>query len=103
MNDTSKDKGTPEQPGTISVTVYYQSKEETDAFKPSDTIESVLDWALRLESFAIDPAMADEFELARHGIKEELPLSDHLGRLATGAKQLALDLVRGDMANGTSA
>jgi hypothetical protein len=53
--------------------------------------------------FNIDASMADEFELARHGVKEELPGTDHLGKVAGGSKRLGLDLVRGDMANGASA
>lgn len=100
MHNGEQNKGKPDDPGTILITVYYQSKTATQAFGPSDTVETVLDWALKVKDFGIDPAMADEFELARHEIKEELPLTDHLGKLATGAKELALDLVRSDMANG---
>jgi hypothetical protein len=103
MNDIIKHTGKPVEPGTIEVTVYYQSKSDTKAFKPSDTVEEVLDWGLKVTAFAIDPAMASEFELARHGVNEELPLSEHLGKLATGSKQIAFDLVRGDMANGSAA
>ncbi len=100
MKDLDKEKGKPDEPGTIAVTAYYQAKSAEQAFRPGDTVEDVLDWAVKVTDFAIDPAMVDEFELAHHGVKEELPLGDHLGKLATGAKQLALDLVRGDMANG---
>lgn len=103
MKDIDKDKSKPGEPGTIDVTVNYQSKTATQAFRPGDTVEDVLDWALKVTDFGIDQTMADEFELARHGIKEELPPGDHLGKLATGTKQLTLDLVRGDMANGGSA
>lgn len=103
MKGIDKDKGKPDEPGTIAVTVNYQSKTATQAFRPGDTVEDVLDWALKVEAFGIDPTMASEFELARHGQTEELPPADHLAKLATGAKQLALDLVRGDMANGASA
>lgn len=103
MKDADNDKGKPDNPGTIAVTVYYQSKTASQGFKPGETVEDVLDWALKVPSFGIDAAMASEFELARHGETEELPLADHLAKLATGAKQLELDLVRGDMANGASA
>ena len=92
--------GKPDEPGRIAVTVYYQAKDATSSFKPSATLEDVLDWAVKVTAFGIDPAMVAEFELARHGVKEELPLGDHLGKMAAGAKTLALDLVRGDMANG---
>lgn len=97
------DKGKPDAPGTIAVTVHYQSKTASHEFKPGDTVEYALDWALKVKAFGIDPTMASEFELARHGQTEELPPADHLAKLATGAKQLVLDLVRGDMANGASA
>ncbi|MFL6728208.1 MAG: hypothetical protein ACJ8FS_17085 [Sphingomicrobium sp.] len=103
MKDADKDKGKPDNPGTIAVTVHYQSKTESHGFKPGETVEDVLDWALKVPAFGIDAAMASEFELARHGQTEELPLGDHLAKLATGAKLLELDLVRGDIANGASA
>lgn len=94
------DKGKPEDPGTISVTVHYQSKDATKGFSPSSSVEEILDWALALKEFAIDPAMVNEFALARHGVKDELALGEHLGKLVKGAKVIALDLVRGDIANG---
>lgn len=100
--DNVKDKGKPEEPGTISVTVHYQAKVASKAFSPSASVEDVLDWALALREFGIDPAMVNEFELARHGAKEEVTLGDHLGKIATGAKVLELDLVRGDIANGAA-
>lgn len=96
------DKGKPEEPGTISVTVHYQSKDATKAFSPSTSVEEILDWALAFSEFAIDPSMVNEFALARHGDKDELALGDHLGKLAKGAKAVALDLVRGDIANGAT-
>jgi hypothetical protein len=103
MKDSDDDKGKPDNPGVIAVTVHYQSKTASQGFKPGETVEDVLDWSLKVPAFGIDTAMASEFELARHGQTEELPLADHLGKLATGAKQLELDLVRGDMANGAPA
>ena len=103
MKDADDEKGKPDNPGMITVTIHYQSKSESHPFKPGDTVEDVLDWALTVSAFGIDAAMASEFELARHGQTEELPLADHLAKLATGAKQLQLDLVRGEMANGGSA
>jgi hypothetical protein len=45
--------------------------------------------------------MATEFVLTRHGQKEELPGSEHVGHLAGHHHYtLELDLVRGDIANG---
>lgn len=95
--EKAKDNG---DSGAIAVTVNYQQRAETHAFRPSETVEEVLDWATG--KFGIDPGMAGEFELALHGVQGELPAKDNLGRLAKGAKSIALDLVRGEIANGAS-
>jgi len=86
--------------GEVTVKVYYQAGEYSRGFKRSITVEEVLTWAVKV--FNIDPGMATEFELARHGEKEELPGTEHIGHLAGHRHELALDLVRGDIANGTS-
>lgn len=93
-------KGKPEEPGTIAVTMHYQGKKQEKRFSAHATIEEVLDWALDLKEFGIDPAMVNDFQLARFGSKHELALGDHLGKIAAGAKAIELDLVRGDIANG---
>jgi len=85
--------------GEVTVTVYYQAKEELRAFKRAATVEDVLTWAIKV--FNVDPSMASEFELTRHGQKEELPAAEHIGHLAGPQRELALDLVRGDIANGS--
>src|SRR5438128_2563649 len=92
--DNAKDKDTGDS-GTIPVTVNYQQRAETHAFLPSTKLEEVLDWAI--DKFAIDLGMAGEFEVALHGIPGELPGHDNLGRVAKGAKSIALDLVRGEI------
>ncbi|MER8600523.1 hypothetical protein NKH09_21935 [Mesorhizobium sp. M1339] len=84
--------------GEVAVTVYYQAREEKRGFKRSATVEAVLAWAI--DVFKIDPSMATEFELTRHGQKEELPGSEHIGHLVGPHREIALDLVRGDIANG---
>lgn len=98
MKDT--EKGKPDEPGAITVTVHYQAKKGERRFSPNVTVEEILDWALELKVFGIDPAMVNEFQLARIGSKEELALGDHLGKIAAGSKAIELDLVRGDIANG---
>lgn len=85
--------------GKVTVIVYYQSDERSCAFKRGATVEDVLTWAI--EAFDIDPSLATELELARHGKEEELPGTEHIGHLAGGHCELALDLVRGDIANGS--
>ncbi|MBR8190551.1 hypothetical protein KDW82_16035 [Burkholderia vietnamiensis] len=82
----------------VAVTVYYQAHELRHDFKRHATVEDVLAWAIR--AFNIDPSMAVEFELVLHGQKEELPSTEHIGHLAEHHDNLALDLVRGDIANG---
>lgn len=82
----------------VTVTVNYQAASHHREFRRHATLEAVLDWAIRV--FGIDASMAGEFELTRTGSTEELPLSDHVGHLAAKHGELALDLVRGDIANG---
>ena len=84
--------------GEVTVTVCYQDGQKERAFKPFEAIKDVLEWAI--EAFAVDAAMATEFELARRGEKEELPGSEQVGHLAGKNCALALDLVRGNIANG---
>lgn len=84
----------------VTVTVNYQAASHHREFRRHATLEAVLDWAIG--AFGIDTSMAGEFELTRSGSTEELPLSDHVGHLAGKQDVLALDLVRGDIANGSS-
>jgi hypothetical protein len=84
--------------GEVKVTVYYQAEVHERDFKRHATVEDVLTWAIK--AFNIDPSMATEFELARHGQTEELPGAEHVGHLAGHHHELALDLVRGNIANG---
>ncbi len=87
--------------GEVAVTVNYQARGETRSFKRGATVETVRAWAIGV--FKIDPSMATEFELVRSGQKEELPGSEHVGHLAGPHRELTLDLVRGDIANGDCA
>jgi len=84
--------------GPVTIMVNYQAASHHREFRRHTTLEAVLDWAIRV--FGIDASMAGEFELTRTGSTEELPLSDHVGHLAGKDDALALDLVRGDIANG---
>ena len=45
--------------------------------------------------------LGHEFELTRRGQREELPEPEHIGHLAGKDRKLALDLVRGVIANGS--
>lgn len=86
-------------PGEVSVTVYYQADQYCRVFKRFEAVKDVLAWAIGV--FEIDASMATEFELARHGQKEELFGAEHIGHLAGKNCELELDLVRGDIANGS--
>ena len=86
-------------PGEVTVTVYYQAGHQERRFKPFEAVKDVLAWAI--EVFRIDATMATEFELTRRGQKEELPEPEHIGHLAGKDCKLALDLVRGVIANGS--
>ena len=83
----------------VTVTVYYQSGHQDRMFKPFEAIKDVLEWAI--EVFNIDATLAPEFELVLHGQKEELPGPEHIGHLAGKDCELALDLVRGVIPNGS--
>ena len=86
-------------PGEVTVTVYYQADQYCRVFKRFEAVKDVLAWAI--EVFDIDSTLATEFELARHGQKEELAAPEHIGHLVGKNCELALDLVRGDIANGS--
>ncbi len=83
----------------VKVTVFYQAGSHDHEFRRQATVDDVLAWVIK--AFNIDPSMAPEFELARHGEKEELSGAEHIGHLAGRHCELALDLVRGDIANGS--
>jgi hypothetical protein len=82
----------------VKVIVNYQAESRHREFRPQSIVESILFWAIK--AFNIDPAMATEFELTRHGTQEELPGTEHIGHLAGHQRQIELDLIRGDIANG---
>ena len=85
--------------GEVKVTVFYQAGHATREFKRFEAVKDVLAWAIK--AFTIDSSLATELELARHGQKDELPEREHIGHLAGKDSELALDLVRGDIANGS--
>jgi len=84
----------------LEVVVNYNMGTHEKKFRRRATIDDVLTWAI--PAFGIDPAMASEFELARHGETTELPGTDHLGHLAHHHHKLELDLVRGALVNGAA-
>ncbi len=84
--------------GNVEAVVFYQTQERKRAFRRSQPLEAVLDWAL--EEFQIDPAMAAEFVLRLKGSTEELTPSEHLGHLAGKRCEVAFDLGRGDITHG---
>ena len=86
-------------PGEVKVTVYYQASQDGREFKRFEAVKDVLAWAIA--AFKVDASLATELELVRHGEKDELPEREHIGHLAGKASELALDLVRGDIANGS--
>ena len=87
------------QLGEVTVSVNYQASQRSRVFKRFEAVKEVLIWAI--DVFEIDASMATEFELARHDQKEELFGAEHIGHLAGKNCVLELDLVRGDIANGS--
>ena len=98
--DTNKRPFHVHYPGEVKVTVFYQDRHDVHEFKRFEAVKDVLAWAI--EAFKIDSSLATELVLVRHGQKEELPEREHIGHLAGKDSELALDLVRGDIANGSS-
>lgn len=82
----------------ITVTVNYQSRTESSTFLRGAKVEEVLSWAIT--TFGIDAALATEMELTLPGAKDELAGGKPLAALVHGTTVLAVDLVRGDIANG---
>ena len=106
--DVAVDTGDPDKgplhvhyPGEVKVTVFYQTGHEAREFKRFEAVKDVLAWAI--EAFKIDSSLATELVLVRNGQKDELPEREHIGHLVGKDSELALDLVRGDIANGSSA
>ena len=104
--DVAVDTGDPDKRpvhvhylGEVKVTVFYQAGRDTREFKRFEAVKDVLAWAI--EAFKIDSSLATEMVLVRRGQKEELPEREHIGHLAGKDSELALDLVRGDIANGS--
>jgi hypothetical protein len=86
----------------IKVLVYYQNDAKEKAFPPSTRVQVVLDWAVGPEGFKIDPTIAPEMELALHGETTELRKQAHIGRYVRHPHhELALDLIRGIVPNGS--
>ena len=108
LADVALDTGDPDKgplhvhyPGEVKVTVFYQAGHDVHEFKRFEAVKDVLAWAI--EAFKVDSSLATELVLVRHGQKDELPEREHIGHLAGKDSELALDLVRGDIANGSSA
>ena len=106
VTDVAVDTGDPDKRpvhvhylGEVKVTVFYQAGHDTREFKRFEAVKDVLAWAI--EAFKIDSSLATEMVLVRRGQKEELPEREHIGHLAGKDSELALDLVRGDIANGS--
>lgn len=83
---------------SVAVTLYYQSASKSHNFKRNTTVAELLQWAIT--AFTIDPSIATEIELVRHGQEDELPSTEHLGHLIGRETCASFDVVRGVIANG---
>ena len=86
-------------PDEVEVRVYYQDSHDSREFRRFETLRDVLGWAIA--AFGIDEDLATELVLVRHGEKDELSEREHIGHLAGRNSDLALDLVRGVIPNGS--
>ena len=83
----------------VTVAVNYQARTETETFSRDTKIEEVLVWAVGI--FGIDASLATEMELVITGQQDELSVAKPLATIVRGASTVTLDLVRGDIANGS--
>jgi hypothetical protein len=85
----------------VEVVVHYQHHAARRYFPPSSRVQKVLDWAVAVNEFHIDPAIAPEMELALEGTDTPLPKSAHIGRYAHHPHNEAkFTLIRGVIPNG---
>jgi hypothetical protein len=87
----------------IDAIVHYQHHEAHRHFSPSTRVQKVLDWAVRVPEFRIDPTIAPEMELALEGTDTPLPKGAHIGRYAQHPHdKVKFTLIRGVIPNGAS-
>ena len=87
----------------VEVIAYYGKETATHIYPPSIRIQKILDWAVSVKKFNIDPTIALEMQLSLHGTEAALPAGAHIGRYAKhGHCTVELDLTRGDIHQGQS-
>ena len=78
------------RPGKIATTVEYNGRSVERHFRPSATIERVIEWAIGSHGFKLDGKSSD-FQIKLNGIV--LSPDTHLGQIAHREKAVKLDLV----------
>lgn len=66
----------------LEVVVNYLHHSERHRYPPSTRIQTVLQWAVTVRKFEIDPSKAAEMVLTLPGQSDALAGSDHIGRYA---------------------
>lgn len=78
------------RPGKIATTVEYNGRSLEQAFRPSATIERIIEWAIGSDGFKLDGKPSD-FQIKHNDIV--LSPDTHLGQIVHGEKAVKLDLV----------
>ena len=85
----------------VKVLVNYGGETAEHVFRPSAHIQKILDWAVTVKKFKIDPTIAPEMQLTLEGQIAALPGGVHIGRYAKhGYCLVEPNLVRDDMHQG---
>jgi len=83
----------------LEVVVHYAGLSERRRYPPSTRVQTVLEWAVTVRAFRIDPSKAGEMVLTLLGHSEALTSSDHIGRYAKG-KIVEFNLAAGQLHQG---
>lgn len=83
----------------LEVVVHYANLSERRRYPPSTRVQTVLEWAVTLRAFRIDPSKAGEMVLTLPGQSEALTGSDHIGRYTKG-KVVEFNLAAGQLHQG---
>jgi hypothetical protein len=85
----------------VRVTVHFEHHKKEHHFKPSASINRVLQWAVAIKDFGLDPTQRSKANLMLPGAKEPLSKDDVLAQLVHFPHcHLILELTLKDFTNG---
>lgn len=85
----------------VRVTVHFEHHEKNHSFKPSASVNRVLQWAVAIKEFGLDPTQRSKANLMLPGSKEPLNKDDVLAQLVHFPHDhVVLELTLKDFTNG---